>query len=143
MVKYYKIVFGYNDGDYFSITSEELHKAQMIAVQGGSANFENGFFNNRGNDIMRIVPDWHRVKGWNKTYKMDDFDYAEIRPLEEQYQKTLSNSKMLVDFIINNKRYDLLSKPASEAFKEINLLGGPVNNELNKLTNDLTNKLKL
>lgn len=145
MVKYFKIVYGYNEGDYLPITSDELHKAQLVAIQGGSANFEAGFFNNRGNDIMRIVPDWHRVRGWNRSHKMDEFDFQDIRPLEESYKKTLDNSKKLIEFIIDNKRFDLLKKPASEAFVEIKeLLPQNKFTELNEgATNLLTNKFKI
>ena len=145
MAKYFKIVYGYNEGDYLPITSDELHKAKLIAIQGGSSNFEAGFYNNRGNDIMRIVPDWHRVKGWNRSHKMDEYDFLDVRPMEEEYKKTLSNADLLVNYIIENKRFDLLSKPASSAFKEVKeLLPQNRFSELNEnATKLLTDKYKI
>ena len=141
--KYYKLVFGFNEEDYLSITSDELHKAQVIAIEGGKAIFEEGFFNNRGNDVMRIVPDWHRVRGWNKGYKMSELDHEDVKELIEPYRKTLANSKLLAEFIIRENRRDLLSQPASEAFKEIKQLQSPVHKELSDWSNKLSDKLSV
>lgn len=143
MLKYYKIVFGFNEDDYLSITSDELHKAQVIAIEGGKAIFEAGFFNNRGNDVMRIVPDWHRVRGWNKGYKMTALDHEDIEPLVEDYRKTLANGKLLAEFIIKENRRELLSKPASEVFKEVKQLHSPINKFLNDSTKALSDKFKI
>lgn len=119
MAKFYKIVFGFGPDDYISITQDELHKAFVLAIEGGSAVFEGGFFQNRGKDIMRIVPDWHRVRGWNKGHKMDTLDYEDIAPLEKSFLNTLSNGKQLAEYIIREKRSDLLAIPASEAFRAV------------------------
>lgn len=141
-MKYYKIVYGFNEYDYLSITSEELHKAQVVAIEGGKAIFEEGFYNNRGNDVMRIVPDWHRARGWNKGYKMTPLDYEDIENLVEPYRKTLSNGKLLAEFIIKENRKELLSKPASEAFKEIKLLQGVEQKWISEETKKLADKFK-
>lgn len=143
-MKYYKIVHGFNDDlQYFPITSDELHKAYVIAMEGGKAIFENGFFNNRGNDILRIVPDWHTAKGWNKGYTMEALDFEDIKPLEEDYRKTLNNGKLLAEHIIKNNQRELLSQPASEVFKEIKQLQSPVHKELSEWSNKLSDKLKI
>lgn len=141
MDKYYKIVYGFNEGDYFPITSNELHKALIMAIDGGGATFEAGYFNNRGKDIMRIEPDWHRVRGWNRGYKMEVLDFEDIRPLEESYKKTLSNAKLLVDYILKENRQDLLLKSAPEAFKEIPK--GKYKNQIENHTKQLTDKFKI
>lgn len=141
--KYYKIVYGFDEGDYLPITSDELHKAQIIAIEGGKATFEAGFFNNRGNDVMRIVPDWHRVRGWNRGYKMLPEDYEDIEPLQKSYLKTLENGKILANFIIQNNRYDLLEITASQAFKEIKELQSPTKKLLNETTSILANKFQI
>lgn len=141
--KYYKLVFGFNEEDYLSITSDELHKAQVIGIEGGKAIFKEGFFNNRGNDVMRIVPDWHRVRGWNKGYKMNELDHENIKDLVEPYRKTLANSKILAEFIIKENRKDLLSKPAPEAFEEIKQLVKPEYNEISEATKTLSDKFRV
>ena len=123
--KKYKIVYGFNEADYLPIDQDELHKAFLIAMEGGKAVFKNGFFQNRGNDIMRIVPDWHAVRGWNRGYKMTTDDFEDVRPLEESYRKTLNNGKMLAEYIVREDKRELLQKPASEAFKEIKQIAQP------------------
>jgi len=144
MDKFYKIVFGFNEGDYLPIMGEELHKAQVIAIQGGKATFKAGFFNNRGNDVMRIVPDWHKARGWNKGHKMDEFDYKDIEPLQEDYLKTLENGKFLAEFIIKNNRNDLLQIPATEAFREVMKLNNKETKQfLDNENKQLTNKFQI
>lgn len=143
MPKYYKLVFGFNEDDYLSITSDELHKAQVIAIEGGKAIFENGFYNNRGNDVMRIVPDWHRVRGWNKGYKMNALDHEDIKSLIEPYRKTLANSKLLAEYIIRNNKRELLSLPASEAFKQVKELQSPNKKALDSGVYKLSDKFQI
>ena len=140
MVKYYKIVYGYGEGDYLPITSDELHKAFFIAMQGGKAIFESGFFQNRGQDVMRIVPDWHRVRGWNRGWKMTLDDFEDIKSLEESYLKTLENGKLLAEYIVREGRQELLSKPARVAFEEVKQLVVPESRELIEGSKELVNK---
>lgn len=122
MDKYYKIVFGFGETDYLPIKADELHTAQVIALHGGKANFEAGFFQNRDKDIMRIVPDWHKAKGWNRGYKMGVLDFEDVAPLEETYNKTLRNSRLLAEYIIKEKKLELLTLPASQAFSMVSKL---------------------
>ncbi len=117
-MKYYKIVYGFNPDDYLPITVDELPKAIALFVEKtGRGVFEEGVI--RGQDIMRIVPDWHRARGWNKGYKMTPDDNADIAPLEEGYRKIYSKAKEIAEYAIKENRRDLLLKPASEAIKEL------------------------
>ena len=142
--KHYKIVYGFNDEiNYFPITGDELHKAFVIAMEGGRGIFEAGFFNNRKNDILRIIPDWHTQKGWNKGYEMNELDYEDIKPLEENYQQTLMNGKFLAEYIVKENRRDLLQKPASEAFNEIKKLANPQSKQLSEEVKKLSDKFKI
>lgn len=142
-MKYYKIVFGFKPDEYLSITSNELHKALTLAKEGGKAIFENGFLSNRGNDIMRIVPDWHTLMGWHKGHEMNSDDYFEISKYEDDYQKTLNNARLLTDFIKENNRHELLGKPASEAFKEIkSLLKNPDDEQISNKVKMLSDNFK-
>ncbi len=116
--KFYKVVFGFNEADYISIKGEELPKAIALFMEKtGRANFENGAI--RGQDIMRIVPDWHKAKGWNQGWKMTADDFEDIKPLEESYRIAYERAKEIAEFAIKENRPDLLSKPASEANKEV------------------------
>ena len=142
MVKFFKIVYGYNEGDYLPITADELHKAHVLAIEGGKASFEAGFFQNRGNDVMRIVPDWHRVKGWNQGWKMTPDDYRDVEQLKKSFAKTFEKGKLIAEYAIRENRRDLLVMPASKAFEEIKTLVSP-DQELLSESSELIDKFKV
>ncbi len=100
-------------------------------MEGGRAVFDAGAV--RGNDIMRIVPDWHAEKGWNRGYKMTPEDYEDIKPLEKGYQEIYGQAKYLTEYAIKEDRRDLLSKPLSEGIKL--LPQNPISGEVKKLAN--------
>ena len=115
-MKYFKIQYGYNEADYMPITEDELPKALAIFIDGSDkAIFRNGAI--RGQDIMRIVPDWHTAKGWNKGYKMGPEDYSEIKPLENSYNQTYNQAKLIAEIAIRENKPELLTKPLEEAKK--------------------------
>lgn len=120
MSKHFKIVYGYNEGDYIPITENELPKAFALFLEGkGRGIFANGAV--RGQDLIRISPDWHAVMGWNRGYKMQTEDYAEIKPLEIEYKSILSKAKEIAVYALEKDRRWLLSKPIEESVK---LIGG-------------------
>lgn len=113
--KKFKIVYGYGEADYISITENQLATAISVFMEGGRAIFNENAI--RGQDIMRIVPDWHAEKGWNKGYKMIAEDYADIKPLERDYQDIYNKAKYLAEYSMKENRRDLLSQPLEEAVK--------------------------
>lgn len=113
-MKQFKIVYGYNESDFISIKGDELHKALALFMSGsGRGNFEGGAV--RGQDIMRIVPDWHTVMGWNKGYKMGADDFAQIEPLEKEYKIAYQLAKDIAEFAVRENRPELLTRTATEA----------------------------
>lgn len=141
-MKYYKIVYGYGEDDYHPITQEELHKAYVLAMEGGKAIFKSGFLQNRGKDFFRIEEDWHTTKGWVKNWKMTADDYFDVKPLESSYRKTMENGRLLAEYIIKENKRELLALPASQAFNEIReLIAG--RKEIKNLTSPLAEKLTI
>ena len=121
-MKYYKLQFGYEENEYLPITGDELPKALALFMEKtGRAIFENGAM--RGQDIMRITPDWHTAKGWNKGYKMQPEDFKEIELLEEKYKETYDKARYIAEYAIKENRLDLLAMTPQEAFKELPKLG--------------------
>jgi len=117
-MKYYKIQFGFNESEYLPITANELPKALALFMEKtGRGIFESGAI--RGQDIMRIVEDWHRAKSWHQGYKMLPEDFEDIKPLQEKYRETYNKAKLIAEFALKENRRDLLSKPPLEAFKEL------------------------
>lgn len=112
-MKYFKIIYGYNESDYITITENELPKAIWLFKQGTNrAVFENGAV--RGQDIMRIVPDWHSVMGWNKGWKMTPDEFNDIKHLEKPYKDTYAKAELISARAIQENKIELLEKPMDE-----------------------------
>lgn len=137
-MEYFKIIFGFNETDYISITKNELPKAIWLFKEGSSRSvFEEGAI--RGQDIMRIVPDWHRAKGWNKGWKMTADDFADISHLEYSYKKIYELANNIADFAINEKNTNILNLPLNEALKIV----PPENKQVSSGAKLLANNMKM
>lgn len=113
MTKKFKVIYGYGPNDYASIDENDLVKAQVMFMEGkGKAIFEDSSI--RGQDILRIVPDWHAHFGWNKGYKMLPEDDEYVQPLEKTYKLMIAGTKDIAKFIVEKKRYELLEAPLIE-----------------------------
>lgn len=116
-MKYFKIQFGYNEADYLEIDGAELSKAIALFMEGGRGLFKNGAI--RGQDIIRIVPDWHTDQGWNKGWKMQVEDYEAIAPLQEAYNQTYHLAKEVAEFALKTNRRELLAQPLESAIAQL------------------------
>jgi hypothetical protein len=106
-MKYFKIIFGFSNADYLPIDENELAMAIYLFIQGtGRAVFKNGVC--RGQDILRIVPDWHKVKGWSPAWKMTADDFEDVRSLQKPYQDFYEQVKDLVHLSIKENNPSLL-----------------------------------
>lgn len=90
---YYKVIYGFGPDDYIGITADELRKAMRAQVTGEIAFFREG--SRAGNTIQSIVPDWGKMLGFNRGYKLTSEDYAQIghRRLNEVVE-LLESTKM-------------------------------------------------
>ena len=135
-MKYYKIILGFTDE--ISITENELPKALSIFMNAnGRAIFENGAV--RGQDIMRIVPDWHKVMGWNKGYKIQPEDYQDYKYLEKSYSETYQLASRIAEIVQETKNSTLLSIPLSESIK----LLSEENKQISEGANLLADNMKM
>lgn len=74
-----KVITGFRDDQFISISSEEAHKAYYLFLHPNERGiFENGIAL-RGVDIQRIEPDYHGTLGYNPTHKLDSDDWNDIR----------------------------------------------------------------
>ena len=123
MNKFYKIKLGYENDNYLSINENELPKAIILFLEGnGRGLFEEGTV--RGRDIMQIKNDWHKLRGWNKSWKMTDGDYADVQHLEKSYRETYQLAECVAKEIIKQNRRELLSENKSlKELEEIVLKG--------------------
>lgn len=118
---YFRVQYGYGNDEYVTITQEELPKAIAVFVGFGErAVFQNGAV--RGKDIIRIIPDWHTHFGWNKTHKMDQYDWNMIPDsLQKTYQDIYLEAKEYTDVIINKNIPELLMLPFSQIKQRMKL----------------------
>lgn len=76
MKKYFKVKIGYGADDFISIDETELERAVKAQITGRVAVFNEGTAS--GNLILSITPDWNRVMGWRRDYKLTGEDYVAI-----------------------------------------------------------------
>lgn len=137
-MKYYKIQFGYSEADYLEIDETELPKAIALFMEGaGRALFENGAV--RGQDIIRIVPDWHTDQGWNKGWKMQAEDYQAIKHLEKGYSEIYQQAREVAEYAIKENKRELLSQPFQIAFSQL----PPKNKEISESSKKLVDQFKI
>ena len=143
-MKYYKIKYGYGDLDYCEITDQELPKAYgMFLTQEGNGIFSDGFAL-RARDIIRIEPNWHKVRGWVKGWPMTIDDYEDIKPLERSYQDTLNEAKEITELAIKKEKTEILTKPMDEIKKIIGYVERKeLSPELKKISSEIASKFKI
>lgn len=138
-MKYFKIIYGFNEADYLGITENELPKAIWLFKNGTNrAVFGSGAV--RGQDIMRIVPDWHASQGWNKGWKMTPDDFSDIKHLDEPYKKTYAEANLIADYAVKTNNLDILNLPFEQALQ---LAPKPEVNEITDGTKMLADKMKM
>lgn len=72
MKKYYKVMVDYKN--FISIDETELEKALQAHAHDGKAFFKNGSVSH----IQAILPDFHKIMGWNEGYVLVPEDHADI-----------------------------------------------------------------
>ena len=91
---YYKVKIGYEKDDFLSIEETELPKAFKAQVTGQVAIFKEGSVG--GNHIISIMPDWNRIMGYKRDYKLVGEDYDHIGDHRiDLARKTLENAKTI------------------------------------------------
>lgn len=118
-MNYYRIKTGYIENDFVSISENDLHKVQyLFLMANGRTLLENGSAL-RGQDIISITPDVHKIMGWNRTYKLTPEDHAESSPKLKAAHKKMVEAKDLAYFIQREKKTGLLQMPMHKAYVEM------------------------
>ncbi len=113
-MKYFKIKIGYGESDYIPIDETEIESAFQVFITESKGIFKNGVV--RGKDIISIVEDWHRVMGWNQSYKMGAEDYAELsqKGIDREYRDFLAKKSEKVKYLLSNNQAELIGKNVPE-----------------------------
>ncbi len=133
----FKIIHGYNPEDYIEIEKEEVEKAFYCFLEKKDSLFSGGAI--KGSNILMIKPDFHKVMKWNRGYKLDEYDWAEIREkgLDVRMQKYLEEKKDKIQYLLINNKQELIGKNIE--IPELN----QKNPEINEATKKLSDKFKI
>lgn len=118
MSKYFKVKIGYGADDYISIDDSELRVALKAQATGQVAVFKNGSVS--GNHIMSILPDWNRVMGYNRDYKLTGEDYLYIgEDTQDEYRDLIETTTNEIKGINPQKNTELIddAKTLLDKFK--------------------------
>lgn len=105
---FYKIQTGYGVNDYVEITEDELEKAFYCFLEGKNSIYSGGAV--KGASIISIKPDFHRIMGWNKGYKLGPEDYGELaeKQIDLKTQRKLSDVKQRVEYLMQSNQTNLI-----------------------------------
>lgn len=133
---YFKVVHGYRDEQYITVTQDELPKVYHAFLFGSDDDrIRIGETALRVRDIIRIEPDWHTEEGWNHGYRMDEYDRAHVQSKSSLYKKVQYYARTIAEIAQKEDKPQLLSLPLRETTRAEGLQGD------NRLTSDLAKKL--
>ena len=107
---YYKIIHGYDHERQMPIEADELEKAYGLFLIGGRAIFREGAVDSK--HIQAIYPDWHRIMGWNKEYKLGAGDYEELsqKGVDVGARELQQKTQERIHYLIDSKQTQLIGK---------------------------------
>lgn len=92
-MRYFKVQKGYNADDFISIDETEYSTALRAQVTGKIAIFKEGSIS--GNNIISVTPDWNKVMGYNRDYKLTGEDYLYIGKERVEDYRLFSENEVL------------------------------------------------
>lgn len=94
-MRYFRVQYGFNPDDYFSVDEVEMQKALKAQITGALCVLNEGTI--QGERIISIRPDYNRIMGWKRDYKLtgEDYDYIGQKTIED-YERFIADTKLLV-----------------------------------------------
>jgi hypothetical protein len=104
MKKYFRVQKGYGEDDYISIDEVELPMAMRAQITGKVAVFSEGSVS--GNHIISVIPDYSRMMGWKRGYRLNGEDYDRVG------KKTIDECRLMIDLTMTEVAKQLGGKQA-------------------------------
>lgn len=92
-MKHYRVKYGFNKDDFYSIDETELRKAIVAQTKGQIFICDEGTI--AGNNIISISPDYNRALGFNRDYTLtgEDYDQLGTRAVQE-HRESFEEAKL-------------------------------------------------
>lgn len=101
-MKFYKVQTGFGENDYRQIDETELDACLRAQITGKVALTSDGSIS--GAIIQQIIPDWNRVMGFRRGYKLTGEDYEAIGENRvKEYRIALAEAKLDVQAQIEGR----------------------------------------
>lgn len=127
-----KIICGFRQDQEYTIDANEAHKAYYLFNKPTArAVFSNGLAI-QGDDVKRIVPDYHATMGWNSTHRLDDDDMNEIHSsgissklqyimsLGKEIARVCEPSELTIPMLtLVKEKYQGISSPSSRFAQQV------------------------
>mgnify|MGYP001605980694 FL=1 len=99
-MKFYRVNIDFNN--FINIDETELEKAIYAFRIGASVVFKNGATDR----ISNIVPDYHKILGFNDNWKLTPDDWGEINKSKDCFEtkKTFELTDTKVNYLINKNQ---------------------------------------
>ena len=116
---FYKIVFGYDPEDYIQIDGDELEKATYCHLSGKKGVFTGGTIS--GDKIISIYPDLHRAMGYNRGWKLNADDYADIasKGIDRKHRAQQIIARDRVQYFIKQNTPELIGTGVATGIAEL------------------------
>ena len=133
-MKYYRVNIDFHN--FINIDATELEKAIYAFRMQAPVVFKQGATDR----ISNIVPDYHKIKGWNATCKLTDDDWADINKNKDCFEakKEFERIQNKISHLIETKQQHLIGKNI-----EIPELNHPTHKQISEATKNLTDKFKI
>ena len=107
---YFKIQVGYDQSQYIEINEDELEKAYYCFLHKKDSLFSGGAV--KGENILYILPDYHRIMGWNKGWKLTIDDEIELKEkkISNKCRDLISSAQEKVKLVVKEDKTDLIGK---------------------------------
>lgn len=118
---HFKVKIGYDRDDFISISEEELETAIRAQVTGRVGIFKEGTVG--GNHIIAITPDFQKLLGVARDYKLTGEDYSRIGTRKtDEYTLFLNEAKEKAVAAIDGKKPLKIEAPGKQKDNRADLI---------------------
>lgn len=99
-----KIKTGYGEHDFKIVSMQEAHKAYYLFLNPSARTIFSDGIGITGQNILGIEPDYHSAMGYNRSHRLDEDDWNDIRGkgIMEKIRDEMETAKNMAYGLGNN-----------------------------------------